>query len=334
MNKQYFRTIINIDTNLPSINYLNKSLFIGSCFTESIGQRFTEYKFHSEINPLGVMYNPASVKNSLEILMSEKQFKQQDLFFYDELWRSYYHDTSFAFPNKNIALNTINDSIEKSAITLKEADFLFITLGTAWVYKNKENDIIVSNCHTLPSQNFERLFLAPDLIIKTYTSLLKNIKEYNKKINIIFTVSPVRHLKDGATANQQSKSSLILAACELTKTFEDVYYFPAYEIMMDELRDYRFYDKDMVHPNEIATDYIWDRFSDTFFTHETKHLLSQISKIMKAIKHRPMHPDTKKHKTFIQNTIHQIKEIMANHPYVDLQRELSLLNNKLFNMKT
>ncbi len=329
MNKQTFRTNIKIDTKFPPVNYPGKSLFIGSCFTELIGQRFQEYKFHSQINPLGIMYNPESVKHGLEILMSKKQFKQQDLFFYDELWRSYYHDTSYAFPNKNLTLNTINDSIKQSAITLKEADFLFITLGTAWIYKNKENNIIVSNCHTLPSQNFERLFLAPDWIIKTYTSLLKNIKEYNKKINIVFTISPVRHLKDGATTNQQSKSSLIIAASELTKTFDDVYYFPAYEIMMDELRDYRFYDKDMVHPNEIATDYIWDRFSDVFFTRETKHLMSHISKIMKALKHRPMHPDTKKHETFIQNTIHQIKEIMANHPYIDLQEELSLLNDKL-----
>jgi lysophospholipase L1-like esterase len=329
MNKQYFRTIINIDSTFPLIHYLNKSVFIGSCFTELIGQRFTEYKFQTAINPLGVMYNPESVKNSLKILMSNKLFKEQDLFFHDELWRSYYHDTGFAFPDKDLTLNKINKSIEKSSAFLKKADFLFITLGTAWVYKYKENDIIVSNCHKLPSNKFDRFFLSPDAIVNTYTSLIRDIKKYNDKINIIFSISPVRHLKDGATANQRSKSSLILAVYELTNILNDVYYFPAYEIFMDELRDYRFYDVDMVHPNMIATDYIWERFSDAFFTLQTRQLIERVSKITKALKHRPIHPDTKKHKSFLQNNIRQIRELMTEHPYIDFQKELFFLNDKL-----
>ena len=199
-----------------------------------------QLKFPAVVNPFGVLYNPVSVRNAIEILIDQKKFKDSDLNFFNEQWFSFYHDTEFSHPDKNISLEKINKSISIAADNLRKAGYLIVSFGTAWVYKYLKNGNVVSNCHKIPAKEFERYKLDVEDIFVEWANLMNRLNELNPDLKIIFTVSPVRHWKDGAIQNQLSKSTLILAIHQLKQQFENVDYFPSYEIMMDDLRDYRF----------------------------------------------------------------------------------------------
>jgi len=317
-----FRTLVNIPVSENKISYRSKVLFTGSCFTENIGDKLKHYKFNCNVNPFGIIYNPVSVANGLKILLKKKIFTESDLQFYNDLWYSFYHHSKFSGAGKEAVLSQINNSINYSYEFFKKTDFLFITWGTAWVYQLTETGEIVSNCHKLPSKLFKRKLLTVDSVFELYKNIISEIVVFNPKINIVLTVSPVRHFKDGAEENQVSKATLLLASNKLTKEFKQVSYFPSYEIMMDDLRDYRFYDEDMVHPNMVAINYIWEKFSECYFEPETISITSKIAKIVNAKNHRSFFPNTASHKQFVKTQIEKTEALMAKYPFINLQQEL------------
>jgi hypothetical protein len=260
-----FRTLIHPEKYEFEIDYNSRIMFIGSCFAENIGRRMEKLKFKVDINPFGIIYNPVSVKNALDKLILLNEFKEDDLFYFNERWSSFLHHGSFSGIDKNATLDRINKRLILSSEFLRSTDFLFITFGTAWVYEYKKSNSIVSNCHKIPNKEFVKYCLKAESIIDDYKELHKQVKLINKDLKFIYTLSPVRHLKDGFIENSMSKAILRYAISEIVNTQSNAYYFPAYEIQMDDLRDYRFYDTDLVHPNNTASEYIYSFFSESFF---------------------------------------------------------------------
>jgi hypothetical protein len=304
-----FRTLIHPEKYEFEIDYNSRIMFIGSCFAENIGRRMEKLKFKVDINPFGIIYNPVSVKNALDKLILLNEFKEDDLFYFNERWSSFLHHGSFSGIDKNATLDRINKRLILSSEFLRSTDFLFITFGTAWVYEYKKSNSIVSNCHKIPNKEFVKYCLKAESIIDDYKELHKQVKLINKDLKFIYTLSPVRHLKDGFIENSMSKAILRYAISEIVNTQSNAYYFPAYEIQMDDLRDYRFYDTDLVHPNNTASEYIYSFFSESFFDIETKKLNKKIEKINRSINHKPFNTDTEKFRNFVQNTINDISNL-------------------------
>ena len=323
-----YRTVIEPKESINKINFQTPVLFMGSCFTENIGLKMQNLKFPALVNPFGVLYNPVSVRQSIEILLDSRDFKETDLGYYDELWYSFYHDTEFSHPDKEVCLNNINLNLSKAREHFKNVKYLIVTFGTAWVYEHTGLSKIVSNCHKIPAKEFKRYKLGVEDIFVNWAKLINRIEDYNPDLKIIFTVSPVRHWKDGAVQNQLSKSTLILAIHQLKKIFEQVEYFPSYEIMMDDLRDYRFYANDMLHPSNIAIDYIWENYTDTYFDKLTKEIIKEIEKILQAKEHRTFNPNTNKHKSFIKNNIEKINQLQKKYPFIDFKEDLDFFTKK------
>ena len=306
-----FRTEIKIPKAKACISYQDNILLFGSCFAENIGKKLSENKFQTDINPFGILYNPNSIENSIRTLLEKKFMTEFYLFFHHGVWNSFTHHGLFSDTSKEICLQKINERINYSSDMLKNAAHLIITFGTAWVYELKATSKVVANCHKLPEKIFNRRCLSIEEIVETYVNLIHCIRLFNPAINIIFTVSPVRHWKDGAHENQLSKSILLLAIDKLQQIFPELHYFPAYEIVMDELRDYRFYNEDMLHPNNLAINYIWEKFSETYFSAETIHIQREIAEISTAEAHKPFNPDTKEHQVFLKK-LEEKKETLRN----------------------
>lgn len=326
---QAFRTIVDIPASNFGIDYRKKILFIGSCFTENIGNRLASLRFPLDINPFGVLYNPLSVKNSLELLLQDYRFSENDLRCFNDLWYSFYHHSDFSHQNKAECLKKINRRIEKAAGFVKQAHAIFVTFGTAWVYRWKETGKVVSNCHKIPARKFERQLLDVDNIVEEYSALLSKIKATNPGVKVIFTVSPVRHLKDSAIGNQISKSTLLLAIDKMKQA--DVEYFPAYELMIDDLRDYRFYEKNMTHPNSTAVDYIFQRFSETYLTEESKKIVKKMEKLQKAREHKPVNPQSALHQKFILGQLNYIEQLKQQYPFLSLAEDEQYFRSFLAN---
>ena len=323
-----FRTIIEPVPSNNKISYHTPILFLGSCFTENIGNKMQEQKFPALINPFGVLYNPVSVRNSLEILIDKKYFKEKNLDFFNEQWFSFYHDTEYSDPDQFNCLEKINSSLETAITQLRNAKYLIISFGTAWVYKYLKTENVVSNCHKIPAKEFERYKLCVEDIFVEWANLINRLNELNPDLKIIFTVSPVRHWKNGAVQNQLSKSTLILAIHQLKKLFENVEYFPAYEIMMDDLRDYRFYADDMLHPSKMAIEYIWEQFSKTYFEKETQDIIKDVDQVLQARNHRPLNSATEEHKKFRKNQLKKVQGLTKKYPFIDLGEEYEYFLDK------
>ncbi len=322
------RTEIKIKTIFPKIDYNSKIMFFGSCFAENVGAKFKNSGFNINLNPFGVIYNPASIQENMQLLINKKYLTEKDLYFSNNLWFSYNHHGKFSNIDKNTCLSIINTSMEYSAEYLKNTDYIFFTFGTAWVYKLIYEDKIVANCHKQPAKIFERYRLSITEIVKSFKNLIDEIKLINKNVKFVFTVSPVRHWKDGANGNQLSKSILLLAIDEIVNNVDDTFYFPAYEIVNDELRDYRFYADDMLHISNVAVEYIWDKFKQSFFSGDTQLLILQIQKLYKASNHRLLNSNSEEYRTFIDNNISKIESI-------EKQYKISLieLKNKFYAIK-
>ena len=317
-----FRTPVHIPESTFDLTYKKKSLLVGSCFTDNVGQKLQYYKFPVMINPFGVMYNPVSVKKVLEALISNTPFEEKDLHQHNTSWLSFYHDTSFSGYDKEQVLKDINRKQHESSEWLKNTDLLILTFGTARVYRHRKEQTIVSNCHKLPAKEFERELLNVEAIVEEYRSLLENLRKFNKDLKIVFTVSPVRHWKDGAARNQQSKAVLILAIHQLLEEFPETEYFPSYETMMDELRDYRFYADDMLHPGTTGIQYIWQRFSDTYIKKSTRKLMDKVEEIVKARDHKPFRPRSLEYQQFLKKQIEKTEQFLDKNPHIDLRPEL------------
>jgi len=297
------QTIIKVEKTDVQINYDSGIILIGSCFTDNIGNILSSLRFDTTINPCGIVYNPESVATSLDLIMENKVFTKDDLLKVGEQWLSLKHHGDFSSEDHQLCLKKINDNISLASKKLLRSKILIITFGTSWVYKYKETGEVVSNCHKISASKFERFRLSTDEIVLRYTDLIKKIKQINKDIKIVFTVSPIRHWKDGAHGNQLSKSALLLAIDSLQHSFSNVHYFCAYEIMMDELRDYRFYNDDMLHPSKLAVEYIWERFKDMFISPNCFELMRFIEKLNKKEAHKPLNMETDEYKKFAQQII-------------------------------
>ncbi len=269
------------------IDYHAPSVFMGSCFTENIGRLLERWMFPVIVNPFGVTYNPASVARQLEALMQKEAYMAEDLNHENGLWFSFDHYTRFSSPDREKCLGSINQSFLQAKKALHQARLLVITWGTSWVFQYKPTGTVVCNCHKIPSGQFTRSRISVKEIIKLYSELLPKLFSYNPDLKILLTVSPVRHWKDGAHGNQLSKASLLLASEALEREFPGhISYFPSYELVMDELRDYRYYAEDMLHTNQIATDYIWEKFREVLVSEESRQIIRDLEPLLKMEKHR------------------------------------------------
>ncbi|MCL1943089.1 MAG: GSCFA domain-containing protein [Candidatus Azobacteroides sp.] len=325
----YFRTIVKIPDYPISISYSDALLVFGSCFAENIGQKLLENKFDACVNPFGILYNPMSIKSSLDNLLDEKIYTGEDLIFYEGLYHSFSHHGKFSSPDRETCLNNINGALQNAREYLKKARFLIITFGTAYVYRLKESGKIAANCHKLPDNRFERTRLNINDIENAYRELIGRLKNNHPEMNIIFTVSPIRHWKDGAHENQLSKSTLLLAVDTLQHAYENVHYFPSYEIVMDELRDYRFYAEDMNHISDVAVSYIRDRFFESLLSSEAKEFIEQWTKIRKALNHVPFNAESEQYKLFIRKNTDALIRLKAAFPNLNIENELNGLQQKI-----
>lgn len=318
-----FHTIVDVPAFSQQTGYLKANMFMGSCFTENIGNRMAGLKYNVDVNPFGILYNPVSVANGLRILLQNKDFSNEDLIQANGLWHSFNHHGRFSATNPKGVLEEINNRIKSSADFLKKTDFLFLTFGTAWVYKYRKTRQFVSNCHKIPSSEFERVRLSVEDIVSEYRELFTDIRKLNPSFNVIFTVSPIRHWKDGAVENQRSKAVLLLAIDQLISDCGKDFcsYFPAYEIMMDELRDYRFYAEDMIHISNVAVDFIWEKFETSIIDKESQGIAMQVQKIVKAYNHRPLHKKTKEYIRFLKKMEEETARLEQNHKHLNFSIE-------------
>lgn len=307
-----------------------RMLLLGSCFAENIGTRLAGNKFNVDINPFGTLYNPASIAAALRMLLHPQRFTTKDLLQQEGVYHSFTHHSRFSSTSETECLENINNRLFASAGEFRSTAYLVVTLGTAYVYRLKSSGEVVANCHKLPEKMFDRSMLSVAEIVAEWKELLLSLWEQNPELKVLFTVSPIRHWKDGAHGNQLSKATLLLAIDELQAAYpERIAYFPGYEIMMDELRDYRFYAADMLHPSELAIDYIWQRFTENFLSDETKGILKEWAEIQKAINHRPFQPESDAYKRFISQTLLKMERINKKFPSFDLTKEMEIIKSKL-----
>lgn len=299
------------------INYNSKIFLVGSCFSENIGSKFQYLKFNTTINPLGILFNPIAIENFVCNSINESKVVKEDLVFNNDLWHFFGAHSKFSSEKKFDILDNINSEILKSNTKLKESSHIIITLGTAWVYRHIETDKIVANCHKFPQKKFLKEILSIEEISESLQGIISLIKDLKNNPSIIFTVSPVRHIKDGFVENQRSKAHLIAAIHQVINKRENTHYFPSYEIMMDELRNYRFYKEDMIHPNETAINYIWNKFIDTWISDENLSTMKQIENIQKGLNHKPFNTKSKEYKSFLENLENKKKDIKNKYPFIN-----------------
>jgi hypothetical protein len=298
------------------INYNSKLVLLGSCFSKNIGNKLTYFKFQTHQNPFGILFHPKAIENLITNAINEKEYVSKDLIFQDERWHSFDAHSNLSSSNQEILLKKLNSSVQATNKNLKKATHIIITLGTSWVYRSIETGAVVANCHKIPQKKFSKELLSIVEINKSLKTIISLLKSINKDINVLFTVSPIRHLKDGFIENTQSKSHLIAAIHNIVDC-KNVSYFPSYEIMMDELRDYRFYSEDMIHPNKIAINYIWEKFSETWFEENTGSTMKEIELIQKGMAHKPFDKNSEKHQNFLQNLESKKEKIRTQFPFIN-----------------
>ena len=317
-----FYTSVEMPAGLPRFSHRDRLLLMGSCFATNIGTRLLEAKFACDVNPYGVLYNPLSISAALREALAGKVYAEADLYEHGGLWHSPMHHGDFSAPTAAEALARINARLEAMRAELSRPDVLLLTWGTAWVYEEARTGRIVGNCHKLPERCFCRRRLSVEEMVDDYTELLADLWKVNPGLKVVFTVSPIRHVRDGLHANQLSKAALLLAIASLEEKFPAaVCYFPAYEIVLDELRDYRFYAPDMVHPSDVAIDYVWERFCGACLTDEAVKLMEECYQIHKMLEHKPFHPDSEGHKTFLVQIMLRIDRLSEKYPYLDFEKE-------------
>lgn len=316
-----FHLNYNHPKQASAITHRQKVLLLGSCFAENIGEKLFSAKFNCLLNPNGILFNPISIANALDSYINIRVAKEEDLVNSEGLFKSLNHHGCFAFADKNTLIDAISDTNKNAHEFLKDAEYLILTFGTSNVFHINAGNKIVANCHKLPQNTFTRAQLQPQEIIECYTVLLKNLKQFNPTLKIIFTVSPVKYLRDGLIENNLSKSVLIYAVHELMKLHTNCSYFPAYELVNDDLRDYRFYKQDMTHPNEQAIDYVWEKFSNSYFSDNTQELVQKINEINRALLHRPINDTHELHAQFKQNYLNKCIELEKEHPFLNFNKE-------------
>jgi len=327
------QTRVEVVANRQPIEYGERLMLAGSCFAENMGAKLTDARFEVDANPFGILYNPLSVKSCIERLLDGKKFVADDLFEHRGVYHSFLHHSRFSDVNEEVCLDKINERLAFSTGFLKKTDWLLVTFGTAYVYRLAETDLVVGNCHKLPERNFVRMRISVETIVNEWNSLIGDLQAANPDIRILLTVSPIRHLKDGAHENQLSKSTLLLAVDELVRQNGCCSYFPSYEIVMDELRDYRFYADDMVHPSGQAVSYIWERFCATQLSDSARKSLMEWEKLKRALEHKPFNRDSKEYLLFLKQNLHKLQQLNEKSVYFALSTEIERVREQILSFE-
>lgn len=301
------------------IDYNSTILLLGSCFVENIGQKLEYFKFRNLQNPFGILFNSVVIERLVTAALDKKVYSEKDVFFHNERWHCYDAHSSLSSSSSEELIKRLNQGIEAANKQLVNATHIVITLGTAWIYRHKESNRVVANCHKVPQKELKKELLGINDIYSDLDSMKSRIRKINQKANIIFTVSPVRHLKDGFIENQQSKAHLISAINEILSSqveTKNLWYFPAYEIMMDELRDYRFYAEDMIHPNATAINYIWNKFNRTWISDESQTTMREVDEVQKGLLHRPFEPQSEAHRKFLAKLVEKKESLQSKFSYI------------------
>ncbi|MFT6871934.1 MAG: hypothetical protein ACJAVN_000939 [Roseivirga sp.] len=315
-----FRTEID-NIHLPfSISHQDQLMTLGSCFAEEIGQKLVSNKFKTQVNPFGTIFNPLSIFELISLAMEPTAIIEDAMLERDGLYYNYKFHSSYRSETKSGLLKMIQDQLEQTRKQLTKTKVLFLTFGTAWAYQAKNSQMLVANCHKQPQKHFNKYLLGYEEILTTFMGMKESLQEINPDLQIVLTVSPVRHTKETLSLNAASKSVLKLACHYLSDMAENVNYFPSYEIMLDDLRDYRFYEKDLIHPNEQAIDYIWDVFTKTFCTGNTRKTLNEWDKVSRSISHKPFNTKDEKHQRFLHQTLEKLLSLKDR---LDVEQEIN-----------
>jgi lysophospholipase L1-like esterase len=298
------------------IDYHSKTLLLGSCFSENIGNKLSYFKFQSEQNPFGILFHPKAIENLISRALQEELYTEKELTFNNERWHCFDAHSSISAADKNALLTNLNSALIHTKKQLKEATHVFITLGTSWVYRYLETNAIVANCHKIPQKEFSKELLSVAEISKTVEQCIALLKSINKTVSVTFTVSPVRHLKDGFIENTRSKAHLIAAIHTVINSENNTYYFPSYEIVMDELREYRFYNEDMLHPSTTAINYIWEKFVSSRFSREAQDTMQEVETIQRGISHRPFNEKSEQHQQFLKKLDIKKGNLLLRFPFL------------------
>jgi hypothetical protein len=318
-----FFTQINIKPLEPPVSYRHRIMLVGSCFTEHIGNHLATVKFNVLQNPNGILFDPVSVCNSLVSYVQDKRYTADELFQLNEGWHSWQHHSRFSNANENECLRMINESQSQAHAFLKEADWLIITLGSAFVYQLAEGGTPVANCHKAPAQAFNKHLSTIEEIVTKFDETIHQLFQFNRHLRILFTISPVRHLRDGVVDNNRSKARLIEAVHHLVNKFDRLHYFPAYELVIDVLRDYRFYDIDLAHPNYAATQFVLEKFSESCLDVEAQRLSEEIKKLVVSRSHKPFNAQSEQHKQFLKTQLERTRQLQEQYPFLDFGREIN-----------
>lgn len=321
------QTRVEIPDSKIRVDYAKKLVFIGSCFAQNISGLFTRLKFDTLVNPFGIIYNPLSIQHMVECIVHQKKYGEGnvlegDIFQEGENWNCWDFHSSFSCKDKQKFFDCLNEAVKGAHAYLKAADVVFITLGTAFVYFLNRTGNVVSNCHRANPNLFQRKLISVDEAFDVLENVVCNLKSLNPSVNVVFTVSPLRHLKDGAHGNNLSKSTLLLAVKQVVDAHPDfVEYFPSYEIVMDELRDYRFYDADMIHLSDVAEDYVFERLQETYFTEQTQDHVKKVNKFLKSAGHRFFDESSLQNKTFAAKNLELAESLEKSIPGLKLESE-------------
>jgi hypothetical protein len=322
----HFRTDVSITSSPNKIGLKNPIFTAGSCFANAIGLRLMQNKFKTLSNPFGVLYNPISIHKALRYAIHQEPPADHTYLSNHGLNLNYDFHSEFSHTEKSALTSQIQNSIGSSHFFLRDAAWIMITYGTSWVYARKDSGEIVANCHKIPSSSFTKSLLTEHEIADSFKTFFESLTAFNPHVRIILTVSPVRHLKDTLELNSVSKSIARLACYRITEKFPAVEYFPAYEIMMDDLRDYRFYKSDMLHPSKDAEDYIWKKFSDRYFDEVTTEFLKKWQSIRSALLHKPFHLTSPAHQQFLKETLVKLTGLKNT---VDISEEAAFIEAQL-----
>ncbi|MEO1030180.1 MAG: GSCFA domain-containing protein [Bacteroidota bacterium] len=318
---------MNLQTQIPlnpqklnQLDYSSKVVLLGSCFSENMGAKFEYYKFQTAINPFGILFHPLAIERLVTRAINSDYYLGDELIFHNEQWSCLDAHSTLNRVALDDLINILNGQLDDTFQQLKSATHIIVTLGTSWVYRHIASDRIVANCHKVPQKQFLKELLSVSAISQSLEAMVALIRGVNPKVNFIFTVSPVRHLKDGFIENTRSKSHLIAAVHDVVDPRQYLYYFPSYEIMMDELRDYRFYNTDMLHPNTLAIDYIWEKFKTVWLMEEALEIMDAVASIQAKKAHGPFNPKSEKHQAFLNQLQLDIKAIEKAHPNITFDK--------------
>jgi hypothetical protein len=325
-----FMASLEVKKVSPAINYQDRIMLVGSCFTEHIGNALAESKFRVLQNPNGILFDSYSVAKSLVSYVRDRRYSRQDFFYLNELWHSWDHHSRYSNLDVDEAVRQVNRSQEQAHRFLRTATWLIVTLGSSFSYRLTElsgqvqdGRTGVANCHRAPAQWFNKHLLETDETIAALENCYRELKQFNPELRLIFTVSPVRHLRDGLVENNRSKARLIEAVHSMTDRYPDIYYFPAYELVIDVLRDYRFYDVDLAHPNYLATEFVLEKFSSACIDEASRELMKEIKKISIARKHKAFQPATQAHRQFLLAQLEKVQSLKKANPFLDFAEELA-----------